>query len=354
MKKIATFILVVLALLGLSKSASAVEVSNTNKEYRLVWSHYTTWELCQYMADSGIMAKWNKICGVNVKVEFLNDYVGSINLYTAGDVVGCTMTEMDLLNMPAAGGVDSDVLIVQDYSDGNDGICLVNGKTMADIKGREINIVQGSVSSFLLSEGLKANGMKDSDVKEVNTSDANMAAAFAASGDKGACATWNPILMQVRNLPKVNMVFDSSKIPGKIQDLMVVRHDAPDAVKKAVVGAWFEAMAVMVGQGKPTDEAIEAMAKFAGGTVAEFKAQIKTTHIYKTTDASIKFAESTDAKTIAKEVAEFCFDHGLMGSAKSATDIGWEFPDGTIYGNSKNIKIHYRTDYMKMIEAGKL
>lgn len=323
--------------------------------YRYVWSHYTGWEFWQFLNESGIMKKWADKYGVKVEIVLINDYVQSINQFVAGEAVGCAMTNIDALNMPANSGVDSDILVVGDYSNGNDGICLMNAKSLKEAKGWKFLIVQGSVSSVLLSEGLKAEMMKDKDVTEVNASDANIGAAFASSGSQGACVTWNPILMQIRNLPKVTMVFDSSKIPGKIQDLMVVRRDAPDAVKKALVGAWYEAMSIMTSQGKQKDEMVESLAKFAGGTVAEFNAQLKTTFMYYKPADAVKFAGSADNKRIAKDVSEFCFDHGLLGQdAKSALHVGIEFPDGTVYGNPKNVKLHYLDKYMKMAADGSL
>ncbi|MFA6536058.1 MAG: putative urea ABC transporter substrate-binding protein [Candidatus Paceibacterota bacterium] len=338
--------LLILTIISLVAS-TAVQAGET---YRYLWSHYTGWEPWQYISDSGIMKKHADKHGVKVEIVLINDYVTSINQYTAGSAVGCAMTIMDCLDMPASGGIDSDILVVGDYSNGNDGVVLMNAKSLREAKGRQFMIVKDSVSSYLLSQALKAEGMKDGDVTEVNTSDANIGATFASSGPKGACVTWNPILMQVRNLPGAKMVFDSSKIPGEIQDLMVVRRDAPEGVKRALVGAWFEAMEIMTGQGKKTDEAIAAMAKFAGGTVAEFKAQLKTTYMfYKPADAQA-FASGPQAKKAAKTVAEFCFDHGLLGQgAKSAQHIGIEFPDGSVYGNPKNVKIHYKdpTSYLK-------
>ena len=284
-----------LALLALAAGllpATARAADTAGKTYRYLWSHYTGWEPWQYIADSGIMKKWADKYGVKVEIVLINDYVTSINQYTSGEAVGCAMTIMDTLDMPATGGIDSDVLVVGDYSDGNDGLVLFNGKTIKDVKGRKVLIVKDSVSSYLLSQALKAGGLQDADVTEVNTSDANIGATFASSGERGATVTWNPILMQVRNLPKATLVFDSSKIPGEIQDLLVVRRDAPDPVKKALVGAWYEAMAVMSGQGKQTDEAIDAMAKFAGGTVPEFKAQLRTTRMFYAPQDGIAFMES--------------------------------------------------------------
>ena len=354
MKKIIMSLFVML-FVSMSFVSSSFAADKQPTTYRFLWSHYTGWEPYQYMMDSGIMKKWADKYGVKIDILLINDYVTSINQYTSGEAVGCAMTIMDLLDMPAVGGVDSEVAVVGDYSNGNDGVCLMNGSKISDIKGRNTLIVQGSVSSYVLSRGLKKSGMKNSDVKEVNTSDASIAAAFASSGSKGACVTWNPILMNVRNLPNVSMVFDSSKIPGEVQDLMVIRRDAPMAVKCAMVGAWYETMAVMTGKSKQTDDAIELMAKFAGGTVAEFKAQLKTTFMYYNPKDAMTFASSSDNKTACRNVMDFCFESGLLGQgAKDADYIGIKFPDGSTLGDSKNIKINYVDTYMKMAADGKL
>lgn len=361
MKKLLSIIAVAVMVLTLgfgTKDVQAADGASTSKVYRFVWSHYTGWEPYQFMQDSGIMKKWADKCGVKVEILLINDYVTSINQYTAGEAVGCAMTEMDALDMPAAGGVDSDALVMGDYSNGNDGVGSINVKTLKELEGCQFLIVKDSVSSYLLWRAIEINKVDGSKITEVNTSDANIGATFAAAASKGesktACVTWNPILMQIRNLPKVNLLFDSSKIPGEIQDLMVVRHDAPEAVKKALVGAWYETMAIMAGQGKQTDEAIEAMAKFAGGTVAEFKAQLKTTFMYYKAADAVAFVESPEAKRIMRQVSRFCFDRGLLTNTKSADDIGVEFPDGTVQGDPKNVKLRYVSKYMKMSAEGKL
>src|SRR5207253_5112129 len=104
-------------------------------------------------------------------------------------------------------------------SNGNDGIVLKKGKTLADIKGQKINIVELSVSHYLLARALATVKLTEKDVKTVNTSDADIVAAFKSS-DSTAVVTWNPQLMEVKAEPGATLVFDSSKIPGEIQDLM--------------------------------------------------------------------------------------------------------------------------------------
>lgn len=78
----------------------------------------------EYAGSQGIVDKWAKKYGIKIDVTQLNDYVESINQYTAGQFDGCTMTNMDALTIPAAGGVESTALIVSDFSNGNDGIVL--------------------------------------------------------------------------------------------------------------------------------------------------------------------------------------------------------------------------------------
>ena len=183
--------------------------------YRIAWSHYTGWEPWQMAADQGLLKKWADKFGIKIELVLINDYMESINLYTAGKFVGCVMTNMDALTIPAVGGVDSTALIIGDFSNGNDGIVLKNGSSVKDLKGRDVKLVELSVSHYLLARALELNGMSERDLKLVNTSDSDIAAIFASDAN-AAVVTWNPPLMQCRNTKGAKMVFDSSKIPGEI------------------------------------------------------------------------------------------------------------------------------------------
>ncbi len=100
------------------------------------------------------MKKWADKYGIKVDIVQINDYVESINQYTAGGYDGCAMTNMDALSIPAAGGVDTTGLITGDYSNGNDGIVLKGKDKLADIKGQKVNLVELSVSHYLLARAL--------------------------------------------------------------------------------------------------------------------------------------------------------------------------------------------------------
>jgi NitT/TauT family transport system substrate-binding protein len=324
------------------------------ENYRIAWSHYTGWEPWAYIQESGILKKWADQYGIQIELTLVNDYIESINLYTSGQFHGCVMTNMDALTIPAVGGVDSTALIVGDFSNGNDGIVLKKGESVKDLKGRDIKLVALSVSHYLLTRALDRVGLSEKDVKIVNTSDADIAALFI-SDPNGVAVTWNPPLQKARAAKGAKLVFDSSQIPGEIIDLMVVRADTPDTFKKALTGAWYEVMTIMSGQGDAADKAIQFMAKTAGSTEEEFRAQLKTTAMfYKAADAA-QFTKSPDIKKTMELVRTFSFDHGLYGQGAPSKDVvGISFPDGTILGDSKNVRLRFDVIFMQMAADGKL
>lgn len=323
-------------------------------KFRIAWSHYTGWEPWGYAQQAGILDKWAKKYAIQIELVLINDYVESINLYTTGKFDACAMTNMDALTIPAVGGVDSTAIIVGDFSNGNDGIVMKNGKSVKELKGRSIKLVEFTVSHYMLARALEMNGMTERDIKTVNTSDADIAAIFA-SDKNGAAVTWNPPLQQTRNSQGAALVFDSSKIPGEIIDMMVVRTNAPDTLKKALTGAWYEVMQLMSSTEKPGTDAIAWMAKSSGATVPEFKAQLGTTAMfYKPADA-VAFTTGAQLPKTMDYVRSFSFSKGLFGQrARNKDFVGIAFPDGSVLGDAKNVKLRFTAEFMKQAVEGKL
>jgi NitT/TauT family transport system substrate-binding protein len=287
----------------------------------------------------------------------INDYVESINQYTAGKFDAVTITNMDTLTIPAAGGVDSTALIVGDYSNGNDGIVLKKGDKLEDIKGRKVNLVELSVSHYLLARGLESVKLSERDVTVVNTSDADIVSAWAAD-DVTAAVPWNPQLSEIMKAPGTKLVFSSSQTPGEILDLTVVHtgvlKDNP-AFGKALVGAWFETLALMNKQDAAGKAAREAMGKLAGTTLEGYDAQLKTTYMYYEPKSAVAYVRSPEAVKSMDLVRTFSFEHGLLGEgAKSKDAIGIAFPGGKTLGNPDNVKMRFDADFMQMAADGKL
>lgn len=94
------------------------------KEFNICWTIYAGWMPWGTISNEKIIDKWASKYGIKINIVQLNDYIESINQYTAGQFDGCTMTNMDALTIPAAGGVDTTALITGSYSEGNDGVVL--------------------------------------------------------------------------------------------------------------------------------------------------------------------------------------------------------------------------------------
>src|SRR5712671_1461868 len=356
MKPISRLLPVLVAAALIAPGFSSTAHAAAKKEFNIAWTIYVGWMPWPYAADTGIVKKWADKYGITIHITQINDYVESINQYTAGKFDGVTLTNMDALTIPAAGGVDTSAIIMGDFSNGNDGIVLKGGKTLADIKGRKINIVELSVSHYLLARGLSTVKLKEADIKTVNTSDADIVAAFK-SKDSTAVVTWNPQLMEVKAEPGATEVFDSSKIPGEIEDLMVVNtetlKDNPN-LGKALVGIWYETIALMQDQGDKGKAAREAMAKLSGTDLAGFESQLKTTRMFYTPKDALVFMAGPEMSKVMDLVRTFCFEHNLLGEkVKSKDAIGIEIP-GNVLGSKKNVKLRFDPTYMKLAADGKL
>jgi NitT/TauT family transport system substrate-binding protein len=341
----------------LAASFVAPAQAAAKKEFSIAWSIYVGWMPWAYAAEAGIVKKWADKYGIKIDVVQINDYVESINQYTAGKYDGVTVTNMDALTIPAAGGVDTTALIIGDFSNGNDGIVIKNGKSVADLKGKKINLVELSVSHYLLARALQSVKLSEKDVSVVNTSDADMVAAFK-SKDVVAAVTWNPLLAEVVTEPGASLIYDSSKIPGEIIDMLVVNTDVlkanPD-FGKAMAGIWYETMSVMSDAGEKGKEARSIMGKLAGTDLEGYDAQLKSTRMFYKPAEAVGFVNSKNILTTMDLVRTFSFEHGLLGEGvKSKDAVGMTFASGDTLGDQGNVKLRFDATYMKMAADGKL
>ena len=326
------------------------------ESFKMCWSIYAGWMPWAYASESGIIDKWAKKYDIEIDVVQINDYIEPINQYTSGEFDACTMTNMDALTIPAAGGVDSTMLIVGDYSNGNDAIILKGKDKLEDIKGQQVNLVELSVSHYFLARALESVGMSEKDVKVINTSDADMTSIFGTKSVTSV-VTWNPMASDILKMPKANSVYDSSAIPGEIIDGLVantaVLKKHPE-LGKALVGAWYETLEKMQGDSKEAKAIRSKMAEAAATDLAGYDAQLAQTFLFYSPADAVKFVKDKQLLTTSTYVSEFSFKHGLLGEgAPDASFIGVEMPAG-VYGNPKNIKLRFNKSFAEMAAEGKL
>ena len=324
--------------------ASSLTITPTQAQERsdfsVCWSIYAGWMPWAYADVEGVVDKWADEYGISIDVVQVNDYVESINQFTSGNVDGCAMTNMDALTIPAASGVDSTALIINDYSNGNDGIVLKGSDDLADIAGRQVNLVQFSVSHYFLARALESVGLTERDIETVNTSDADIVGLFTSDTTE-AVAAWNPQLSAIADMPAGNVAYTSAEIPGEILDMMVVNTqtlaDNP-ALGHALVGAWYEVMGLV----EAGDEnALTIMADAAGTDLEGYKNQLDATYLYTDPTEAIELMESPDLLATMERVAEFSFEHGLLGDmAPNAGVVGIETPNG-VFGDESNVQLRF-------------
>ncbi|HLJ46185.1 MAG TPA: putative urea ABC transporter substrate-binding protein [Bryobacteraceae bacterium] len=331
--------------------------------FTLGWSVYVGWNPYQYMAKSGILKKWGDKYGVAIKVQRF-DYAPSLDAFVAKNIDACAMTNMEALDMPAASGVDTTAVIIGDYSNGNDAVLVRHNIGLAQIPGKRVLLVEKTVSQYLFERAMALNNLAGElkRVKFVNTSDSDIAGAFLSDTSQEVVVTWKPLVSQILRGKGITSVFDSSKIPGEILDLLVVRTEVlnrPDGsgqrFAKAVAGAWYDMMAQMSKPGPQQDKVLTGIAEASQDSLTSYKEQLSTTHMFYTAQAAYDMGKSDQLKKTMELVRQFCFAHGLLGEkTKSPDDVAIRFPDGSIQGKSDRVRLRFDATYMQAAAGGKL
>lgn len=346
----------VVALVGVT-ALSPAAMAEEKKSFKLAWSIYVGWMPWGWASDQGIVKKWADKYGIEIEVTQFNDYIESINQYTAGAYDGVTATQMDTLGIPSVGGVDTTALLIGDFSNGNDALILKDKSKLEDVVGQNVNLVELSVSHYLLARALDTLGKTEKDVTVINTSDADMIAAYKTD-DVTSVVTWNPLVAEILGMPGASKVFDSSDIPGEIIDLTVVNTEtlkANPSFGKALAGAWYETMAIMMSDTPEGKAARAAMGEASGTDLAGYDMQLASTKMFFKAGDAVTFGASKELPKTMEHVRDFLFMHGLLGEgAPSADVVGIEFPDGSVLGDKGNVKFRFDNTYMDMAAKGAL
>lgn len=304
--------------LVLSAMLFAAQPSRAEAPLKIGYSDWPGWVAWQVAIDKG----WLKEEGVNAEFQWF-DYVASMDAFAAGKIDGVTVTNGDALVM-GGGGTKSVMIMLTDYSNGNDMIVGKPGiKSLKDLKGKKIGIEVGFVEHLLLLNGLEKEGMKESDVTLVNTT-TNATPQVLASGDVDAIGAWQPNSgMAMKLVPGAKPVYTSAQEPGLIYDVITVspaslasRRD--DWMK--LIKVWGKVVAY-INDPATQDDAVKIMAARVGLTPAEYKPLLKGT----------KLIDLTEAKTIFKKGTGFS---SLYGSSQIADDFNFK---NAVYKEKQNV-----------------
>ena len=155
----------------------------------------------------------------------------------------------------AVDGMQPKIILVVDVSHGADVVVGRQGmRSMRDLKGKSVAVESGALGAFVLSRALALAGMQPGDVTVVHLESNEQLGAFEKGTVDGA-VTFDPFRSQFLKAGAATL-FDSTKIPGEIVDLIAVRADVlakqPKAVE-ALLAGWFAAFDYM--KADPNDAA---------------------------------------------------------------------------------------------------
>ncbi|MEJ2509163.1 MAG: ABC transporter substrate-binding protein [Gammaproteobacteria bacterium] len=279
------------------------------------WPGWVAWQVA-------IEKQWFKQAGVDVKFQWF-DYVASMDAFAAGKLDAVAMTNGDAL-VTGATGAKSRMIIINDYSNGNDMVIGAPGiDSLKDLKGKKIGVEIGFVDHLLLLNGLKKAGMNESDVQLVNVP-TNETPQVLASGDVSAIAAWQPNSgIALKQVPGSKPIYTSADEPGLIYDVLAVsptslaEHRAEWA---KVVKVWYRVVKY-IHDPKTHDDAVKIMASRVGVSPKEYQSFITGT----------KILTLKEAKKFYKKGPGF---DSLYGSSKIVDKFN---VDNKVYKKSQNV-----------------
>ena len=297
---------------GFALSAQAAE------PLKIGYSDWPGWVAWQVAIDKN----WFKEAGVDVKFEWF-DYSASMDAFAAGKLDAVLMTNGDAL-VTGAGGARSAMILITDYSNGNDMIVAKPGiKSLADLKGKKVAVEVGLVEHLLLRAGMKKAGMAASDIDVVNAK-TNEMPQMLASKDIAAVGAWEPIAGQARKAaPGAKPIFTSADEPGLIYDVLAVN---PARVKarrpewQKVVQLWDRVVAY-IEDPKTQPDAVKIMAARSGVSAAEYLPLLKGTKLLSLEEGRKVYVKATGYQS-------------LYGSTEIANTFNWY---NKVYGLSQNV-----------------
>ncbi len=261
MNKRAFFILPLLSLLFLGCSGSSESPLKVGTN---LWPGYE----CLYLArDLGYYE------GAVIELKEYPSASEVMSAYRNGeiDVAALTMDELFLL---AQLGHYPQIILIMDFSKGSDAILgqpYLEG--LVDLRGKRVGVEAIALGSFLLTRGLEQVNMTLKDVTLVNLPVNKHEKAFN-EGELDAVVTFDPVRTKLLETG-AKVLFDSSRIPGEIIDVLVVREEAiagHEDQLQTMLRSWFRALDYLESNPK---EAARQVAPHQGLTEEQFTASLK-------------------------------------------------------------------------------
>ncbi len=318
---------------GTSGGVSSVP-SSTNKptsqepppKFSLAWSEYPSWSVFGVADEEGIInlkegeqgdveKKWNVDIVLNQA-----DYDTCIQQYGNSTADAVCITNMDILAPSASRPAVA--ILPTSTSVGADACITVGINNIDALKGIATHGLEKSVSQYCFERVLEIEGKNPSDFPFQMMDPGTAATGMQSSqADIKSIMVWNPFVMQtLRSRKDSKVLFDSSKIPEEIIDMVVVAKDSlakPGGKRFAyAVLDTFYAVNKLLADPKEGDRVLVALgAKFSSLPLQDMQLVVKQTSFYKTPEDALKLLEGDKfRKETMPHVVNFSTSHGICES----------------------------------------
>ncbi len=310
-----------MALMGITAASLLSGLSTASAsdcEVNLSTSLYINWVAIDASQDAGLYRDVEREHDCKLVLNHQPDYLNSLAAFTSGTSDAVTVTNLD--QMLALAGRDSTTVVIQDYSNGNDGVLIRNGSSLSDIKGQKVYMVRASISEQLFIKAAEAenlNPFKDFNLVHVD-SDALLLSGYTA-GKYDNIVTWNPAL-EVAQASEGTIVSTSADFPEMIVDMIALSTDVPNFEKKATFlqAVWDKTASVLESRrGDNYESLILSLTNKAGASVGEVRTMLKGSKIF-TPDEEVEFYNGNFAASQA-DTYSLAVDAGMFEEMNAPT-----------------------------------
>lgn len=293
--------------------------------FSLAWSEYPSWstfgvanELKLIDGEKGKMGPIEKKWNVDIVLKEA-DYDSCLVMYGAGQCDAVCITNMDVLNPSLTR--PSVAVLPTSTSYGADACIVTDAITdVKDLKGKNVYGLAKTVSEYCFVRNLELLGENEKDYLFSNMDPSAAAVAMQQKNEAfDAIVVWNPYVLEtLSKRSDVRVLFDSTRIPGEIIDMVSVAKSSLDmpggeAFACALIDTYYT-IAKRMDDPKTSDDTLVALGeKFSNLNLASMKEVVKQTAFYKNPDQGIKVLTSNETKSIMDKVVAFCVSHEIVG-----------------------------------------
>jgi NitT/TauT family transport system substrate-binding protein len=293
-------------------------------DFSIAWSEYPSWstfgvadEVNLIDGKKGKTGPIEKKWGVDIVLKEA-DYDSCLVMYGANQCDAVCITNMDVLNPSLSRA--SVAILPTSTSFGADA-CIVSGdiSDVKQLRGKHVYGLAKTVSEYCFVRNLEILGEKEADYRFTNMDPAAAAVAMQQKREGfEAIVVWNPFVLETLNKRKdARVLFDSTKIPGEIIDMVAMAQaslDKPggESFACAVIDVFYALNRRMADPATRDDTLIALGEKFSNLNLQSMREVVKQTQFYATPEDGIRVLTSPETKEIMKRVVGFCVEHEIV------------------------------------------